>query len=53
MGNVAKIGQETKSLKTIQYNPIGLTMCPATQQVQNQVISPQPVSSQTLIFKQH
>ena len=26
MSNVAKIGQETKSLKTIQYNPIGLNM---------------------------
>ena len=24
MSNVGKIGQETKSLKTIQYNPIGL-----------------------------
>lgn len=51
MSNMAKIAQETKSLKTIQYNPIGLSMCPASQQLQNQIISPQPIPSQTLIFK--
>lgn len=52
MNNVAKIAQETKSLKTIQYNPIGLNMAAGINQVQNQITSPQPVPSQNMIFKQ-
>lgn len=52
MNNVAKIAQETKSLKTIQYNPIGLNMAAGINQMQNQITSPQPVPSQNMIFKQ-